>query len=175
MTIIGSMDDISLGIVGLGYVGLPLAVEFGKKLKTIGFDISTQRIEALCAGHDATREVSGDMLRDARHLSFTSEAERLATCNVFVVTVPTPIDDYKRPDFRPLEMASKTIGAQMNKGAIVIYESTVYPGATEEVCVPLLEEASGLTFNQDFFVGYSPERINPGDMKHRLIDIVKVT
>lgn len=173
--IIGSLDDINLGIIGLGYVGLPLAVEFGKKLKTIGFDISTQRIEALCAGDDATREVSGDMLRDARHLSFTSEAERLATCNVFIVTVPTPIDDYKRPDLRPLEAASKMIGAHLKKGAIVIYESTVYPGATEEVCVPLLEAASGLTFNQDFFVGYSPERINPGDMKHRLIDIVKVT
>ncbi|MEL6962270.1 MAG: nucleotide sugar dehydrogenase [Pseudomonadota bacterium] len=172
---IDSLDDISLGIVGLGYVGLPLAVEFGKKLKTVGFDISSPRIEALSAGHDATREVSDDMLRDARHLSFTSDAERLATCDVFIVTVPTPIDDYKRPDFRPLEMASKTIGTQMRKGAIVIYESTVYPGATEEVCVPLLEYSSGLTFNQDFFVGYSPERINPGDMKHRLIDIVKVT
>ncbi len=175
MTVIDSLEDISLGIVGLGYVGLPLAVEFGKKIETVGFDISTQRIEELREGHDGTREVTGDMLKDAARLSFTSEAERLAACDVFIVTVPTPIDDFKRPDFLPLEMASRTIGAQMKRGAVVIYESTVYPGATEEVCVPLLEEASNLTFNEDFSVGYSPERINPGDMEHRLTDIVKVT
>jgi UDP-N-acetyl-D-galactosamine dehydrogenase len=173
--IIDSLQDVRLGIIGLGYVGLPLAAEFGRKVETIGFDINSRRIEQLCAGDDVTREVTADMLRDANRLSFTSDAERLAACNIFIVTVPTPIDEYKRPDFRPLEMASKTIGAQMSEGAIVIYESTVYPGATEEICVPLLEEASGLTFNRDFFVGYSPERINPGDMKHRLTDIVKVT
>ena len=175
MTVIDPLDDISLGVIGLGYVGLPLAVEFGRKFKTVGFDVSAPRIDALCAGHDATREVTGEMLRDAVHLSFTSDAERLAACTVFIVTVPTPIDDFKRPDFGPLEAASRTIGAQMQRGAVVVYESTVYPGATEEVCVPLLEQTSGLTFNEDFFVGYSPERINPGDMKHRLPDIVKVT
>ena len=175
MTTIDSLDDINLGIIGLGYVGLPLAVEFGSKFKTVGFDISASRIDALCAGNDATREVTGEMLREAVHLSFTSDAERLAACDVFIVTVPTPIDDFKRPDFGPLKAASQTIGAQMKRGAVVIYESTVYPGATEEVCVPLLETASGLSFNEGFFVGYSPERINPGDMKHRLPDIVKVT
>jgi UDP-N-acetyl-D-galactosamine dehydrogenase len=173
--IIDSLQDVRLGIVGLGYVGLPLAAEFGKKISTLGFDIDGARIEQLRNGVDVTREVGGNMLAAAKHLSFTSEMEALAACNVYIVTVPTPIDDYKRPDLHPLERASRTIGTHLNPGDLVIYESTVYPGATEEICVPLLEELSGLKCNDGFFVGYSPERINPGDMKHRLTDIVKVT
>ncbi len=170
-----SVDKARLGIIGLGYVGLPLAVEFGKTVETIGFDVKAERIQELRDGHDATREVSKAMLSEAAKLTFESSPEALSACNTFIVTVPTPIDGYNRPDLGPLEAASRTVGASLSRGDVVIYESTVYPGATEEVCVPILEAASGLTFNEDFFVGYSPERINPGDLKHRLPDIMKVT
>ena len=164
-----------IGIVGLGYVGLPLAVEFSKKFPTTGFDLKKQRIAELKEGIDVTREVNKQELQQAGNLQFTSSIDDLADCNVFIIAVPTPIDANKRPDFRPLEGASRTVGQVLKKGDVVIYESTVYPGATEEVCVPILEEVSGLTFNQDFFAGYSPERINPGDHEHRLPTIVKVT
>ena len=170
-----SLDEVRLGVVGLGYVGLPLAVEFGRKIDTIGFDIKTERVEELERGIDSTREVTTDMLAAARQLDVTADPGALSSRNVFIVTVPTPIDEYKRPDLRPLEAASRTVGAHLGEGNIVVYESTVFPGATEEICVPILEEVSGLTFNGDFFVGYSPERINPGDVKHRLPDIMKVT
>ncbi len=172
---IDSIGKVQLGVIGLGYVGLPLAVEFGRTVKTIGFDIKAERIQELRDGLDVTREVSQAMLSEASLLSFDSNPEALAACNTYIVTVPTPIDDYKRPALGPLEAASRTVGSVLSRGDVVIYESTVYPGATEEVCVPLLEATSGLTFNQDFFVGYSPERINPGDQKHRLPDIMKVT
>ncbi len=164
-----------IGIIGLGYVGLPLAVEFSKKITTTGFDLKEERIAELRQGIDVTREVSREELQQAGNLQFTSSIDDLADCNVFIIAVPTPIDANKRPDLRPLEGASRTVGQVLNKGDVVIYESTVYPGATEEVCVPILEEVSGLTFNQDFFAGYSPERINPGDHEHRLPTIVKVT
>ena len=164
-----------VGIIGLGYVGLPLAVEFSKKLATTGFDLKEQRIAELKEGIDVTREVNKQELQQAGNLRFTSDIDDLADCNVFIIAVPTPIDANKRPNLRPLEGASRTVGRVLNKGDVVIYESTVYPGATEEVCVPILEEVSGLTFNQDFFAGYSPERINPGDHEHRLPTIVKVT
>lgn len=173
--IIKSIDQARLGIIGLGYVGLPLAVEFGKTFETLGFDVNVGRIGQLRDGLDVTREVSREMLSEATGLSFQSDPEALAACNIYIVTVPTPIDDYKRPDLGPLEAASRTVGASLSRGDVVVYESTVYPGATEEVCVPILEAVSGLTFNEDFFVGYSPERINPGDQKHRLPDIMKVT
>ncbi len=169
------IEDVKLAVVGLGYVGLPLAVEFGKKLSVIGFDINTRRIDALKAGHDHTLEVDDAELKEAAQLSFTAERADLAQANVYIVTVPTPIDDYKQPDLTPLIKASETIGAVLKKGDIVVYESTVYPGATEEDCVPVLERVSGLTFNQDFFAGYSPERINPGDKAHRVSTIKKVT
>ena len=175
VSMINSIEKARLGIIGLGYVGLPLAVEFGKNVETLGFDVKAERIQQLRDRIDVTREVSAAMLSEAALLSFASEPEALAACNTYIVTVPTPIDDYKRPDLSPLEAASRTVGANLSKGDVVIYESTVYPGATEEVCVPLLEKASGLTLNEDFFVGYSPERINPGDQKHRLPDIMKVT
>ena len=164
-----------LGIVGLGYVGLPLAVEFGKTFPTIGLDINATRIRQLQAGADSTLEVTPEELRQAEHLRYTNHVEDLATCNVYIVTVPTPVDEYKRPDFRPLIGASTTVGRVLESGDVVIYESTVYPGATEEVCVPILERESGLRFNVDFFAGYSPERINPGDKEHRLTTIRKVT
>ena len=167
--------SIRIGVIGLGYVGLPLAVEFGKKYPTIGFDLSEKRIAELRAGIDVTREVDGDELGQATMLECSSEADRLADCTYFIVTVPTPIDSAKRPDLEPLRMASKTAGSYLKKGDIVVYESTVYPGTTEEVCVPILEDVSGLRFNHDFFCGYSPERINPGDRNHRLADIVKIT
>jgi UDP-N-acetyl-D-galactosamine dehydrogenase len=167
--------NIKLAVIGLGYVGLPLAVEFGKHREVVGFDINASRIEALKAGHDATQEVSADELASARLLSYSAQAEDLRLCNVFIVTVPTPIDEYKQPDLTPLVKASETIGRILKAGDIVIYESTVYPGATEEVCVPVLERMSGLVFNQDFFAGYSPERINPGDKEHRVTTIKKVT
>ncbi len=167
--------DLKIAIIGLGYVGLPLAVEFGKKYPVIGFDIKQGRIEELKSGHDSTRETEPAELAEAKQLSFTADAERLRSCNIFIVTVPTPVDSAHRPDLTPLINASETVGKAMPKGAVVIYESTVYPGATEEVCVPLLEEHSGLSFNRDFFAGYSPERINPGDKLHRLPSIVKVT
>lgn len=169
------LSDLRLAIIGLGYVGLPLAVEFGKRRPVIGFDISQRRIEALQAGHDITLETTGEELSQARYLSYTTNTEQLRSCNVFIVTVPTPIDEYKRPDLTPLLSASETVGKVLKKGDIVIYESTVYPGATEEDCVPVLEKWSGLKFNQDFYCGYSPERINPGDKAHRLTTIRKVT
>jgi UDP-N-acetyl-D-galactosamine dehydrogenase len=164
-----------IAVVGLGYVGLPLAVEFGKHFETIGFDVNPHRVAQLRKGRDSTLEVSRAELRSARRLTFTTDLERLRRCRVFIVTVPTPIDGYKRPDLSPLERASESVGAVLSKGAVVIYESTVYPGCTEEVCVPILERVSGLKFNRDFFTGYSPERINPGDKEHRLTTIRKVT
>ncbi|MCX2744612.1 nucleotide sugar dehydrogenase [Mangrovivirga sp. M17] len=167
------MDKI--GIIGLGYVGLPLAVEFGKKVSTLGFDINHKRIEELQKGKDRTLEVEPEELKEAEHLVYSSNLEDLASCNIYIVTVPTPIDNYKKPDLRPLIGASTTIGKVLKKGDIVIYESTVYPGCTEEDCVPVLEKVSGLKFNEDFFCGYSPERINPGDKQHRLPTIKKVT
>ncbi len=170
-----ALDEIRLAVIGLGYVGLPLAVEFGKHRPVVGYDIDANRIESLRAGHDATLEVSAAELHEAQQLSFGHSLDDLRHCNVFIVTVPTPIDDSKRPNLTPLILASETVGATLKSGDIVIYESTVYPGATEEDCVPILERLSGLRFNQDFFVGYSPERINPGDKTHRLSTIKKVT
>lgn len=164
-----------IGIIGLGYVGLPLAVEFGKEIETLGFDINTQRIDELKSGYDRTLEVEGEELRASSKLSYSSNAEDLKSVQYFIVTVPTPVDEYKKPDLSPLVSASKTVGAVLKKGDIVIYESTVYPGCTEEVCVPVLEKVSGLKFNVDFFCGYSPERINPGDKLHRVTTIKKVT
>ena len=155
------IQDVKLAVVGLGYVGLPLAVEFGKKRSVIGFDINARRIDALKAGHDHTLEVSDAELAEAGQLSYTADRAELGQANVFIVTVPTPIDEYKQPDLTPLVKASETIGAVLKRGDIVIYESTVYPGATEEDCVPVLERVSGLKFNVDFYAGYSPERINP--------------
>ncbi len=169
------LSNIKLAVIGLGYVGLPLAVEFGKKRAVVGFDINQKRIGELINGHDATLEVSDDELAAVSHLSFASDPSDLSACNVYVVTVPTPIDEHKRPDLTPLIKASEMLGKVINKGDIVIYESTVYPGATEEDCVPVLERVSGLEFNIDFFVGYSPERINPGDKEHRVTNIKKVT
>lgn len=167
--------DIKLAVIGLGYVGLPLAVEFGKRRSVIGFDINPQRIKELRAGQDRTLEVDAADLQAAKLVHYTHEADELAAANVFMVTVPTPIDEYKRPQLTPLIRASETIGKVLKRGDIVIYESTVFPGATEDVCVPVLASVSGLVFNEDFFVGYSPERINPGDKNNRLPDIVKVT
>ena len=170
-----SLDQIKLSIIGLGYVGLPLAIEFAKKRDVLGFDIHQARIAALQAGHDATLEVSDEEMLEATGMQYSANAADLAACNVFIVTVPTPIDDHKQPDLTPLIKASETIGKALKKGDIVIYESTVYPGATEEDCVPVLEKFSGLKFNVDFFAGYSPERINPGDKEHRVSTIKKVT
>ncbi|MDS4027001.1 MAG: Vi polysaccharide biosynthesis UDP-N-acetylglucosamine C-6 dehydrogenase TviB [Candidatus Contendobacter sp.] len=164
-----------LGIVGLGYVGLPLAVEFGKQFPTLGLDINEVRIRELQAGTDSTLEVTPEELQQAKHLHCTFRPEDLADCTVYVITVPTPVDEHKRPDFRPLIGASTTVGRLLKPGDVAIYESTVYPGATEEVCVPILERESGLRFNVDFFAGYSPERINPGDKEHRVTTIRKVT
>ncbi len=171
------MNDMKapLAIIGLGYVGLPLAVEFGKLRPVIGFDINAARIAALQTGHDSTREVTSGELAEARHLRLTTDIEDLRAATIYIVTVPTPIDAHKRPDLTPLLRASETVGRVLKRGDIVIYESTVYPGATEEDCVPVLERVSGLTFNVDFSCGYSPERINPGDKTHRLPDIRKVT
>lgn len=170
-----SFEAAKLAVIGLGYVGLPLAVEFGKQRSVVGFDINHERIAALQAGQDSTLEVSSEEMAQARHLSYSSELAGIVDCNIYIVTVPTPIDAHKRPDLTPLLKASQTVGQVLKRGDVVIYESTVYPGATEEDCVPVLEAASGLTFNQDFFVGYSPERINPGDKLRRLTTIVKVT
>lgn len=164
-----------IAVIGLGYVGLPLAAEFAKHRPVLGFDISAERIAELAEGHDRTRELSAEELDEARHLSFCTDPADLAEAAIFIVTVPTPIDVHKRPDLTPLLKATETVGRVMRKGSIVIYESTVYPGATEEDCVPLLEKVSGLVFNRDFFCGYSPERINPGDKAHRLPNIRKVT
>lgn len=170
-----STETARLAVIGLGYVGLPLAAEFGKQRPVVGFDISRERVEALRAGRDATLEVTSEELAEAQQLSFSDDMEDLRACTVFIVTVPTPIDRYKQPDLGPLLRASQTVGQVLKPGDIVIYESTVYPGATEEDCVPVLERVSGLVFNRDFFVGYSPERINPGDRKHRLTTVRKVT
>ncbi len=164
-----------IGVVGLGYVGLPLAVEFGKHFETTGFDLKTARIKELEAGRDSTLEVGRKELAAAARLTYTSDLEDLEPCRVYIVTVPTPIDTYKRPDLSPLIAASTSVGKVLKKGDVVVYESTVYPGCTEEVCVPILERESGLVFNRHFFVGYSPERINPGDKEHRLPSIKKVT
>lgn len=169
------INNTKIAVIGLGYVGLPLAVEFGKHLPVVGFDINASRITALCAGIDHTLEVSDEELTQASHLNYSSDIEALKDCNFFIVTVPTPIDDYKQPDLTPLIKASEAIGSLLKKDDIVVYESTVYPGATEEVCIPVLEKVSGLTFNQDFYAGYSPERINPGDKEHRITNILKVT
>lgn len=168
-------SDSTLAIIGLGYVGLPLAVEFGKHRPTIGFDINKDRIAELRAGVDRTREVEAEDLATAQHLTYTTELDAIREAQIYIVTVPTPIDAHKQPDLTPLRKASETVGKVLKKGDIVIYESTVYPGATEEDCVPVLERVSGLTFNVDFFCGYSPERINPGDKLHRLTTITKVT
>ena len=170
-----ALAQCSIAIIGLGYVGLPLAVEFGKKRKVIGFDIHAKRIADLQTGQDKTLEIEPAELKQARHLSYTTNPADMAGCTVFIVTVPTPIDEQKQPDLTALTSASATIGKVLKKGDIVIYESTVYPGATEEVCVPVLEQQSGLGYNVDFFAGYSPERINPGDKTHRINNIKKVT
>ena len=170
-----NLADIKLAIIGLGYVGLPLAVEFGKQRSVVGFDINPQRIAQLRSGHDQTLETEPEELRAASHLSFSTELEDLRSCNCFIVTVPTPIDEHKRPDLTPLIKASETVGKVLKPGDIVIYESTVYPGCTEEDCVPVLEKFSGLKYQQDFYCGYSPERINPGDKLHRVTTIKKIT
>lgn len=170
-----TLEQCKIGIIGLGYVGLPLAVEFGKKYPTVGFDINSARITELRAGKDSTLEVEPELLREATLLTCSDSIDTLRTCNTYVVTVPTPIDQSKRPDLKPLESASHTVGQVLHHGDVVIFESTVYPGATEEVCVPIMEKVSGMTFNRDFFVGYSPERINPGDKEHRVTSILKVT
>jgi UDP-N-acetyl-D-glucosamine/UDP-N-acetyl-D-galactosamine dehydrogenase len=164
-----------VGVVGLGYVGLPLAVEFGKRFDTVGFDIKKARIDELKAGKDSTLECSKAELKSASKLHYSTSLKDLAKCRVFIVTVPTPVDRHNRPDLTPLEKSSETVGQVLKKGDIVVYESTVYPGCTEEVCIPILERVSGLKFNRDFFAGYSPERINPGDKEHRLPSIKKVT
>jgi UDP-N-acetyl-D-galactosamine dehydrogenase len=166
---------MKLAIIGLGYVGLPLAVEFGKKRQVVGFDINQKRIDELKSGNDFTLETTAEELHDASFLSYTTNLDDLRDCTCFIVTVPTPIDEHKRPDLTPLIKASESVGKVLKKGDIVIYESTVYPGATEEDCVPVLEQFSGLKFNHDFFCGYSPERINPGDKEHRVTTIKKVT
>ena len=170
-----NINDIKIAVIGLGYVGLPLAVEFGKKVPVLGFDINTNRVAELKSGTDHTLEVSDNELAQATHLSYSSDMAELKGCNFFIVTVPTPIDEYKQPDLTPLIKASTAIGGLLKKDDIVVYESTVYPGATEEVCIPVLEKISGLVFNQDFYAGYSPERINPGDKEHRVTNILKVT
>jgi len=170
-----NLRNCRVAVIGLGYVGLPLAVEFGKKFVTKGFDISPDRIRQLQRGKDSTLEVTASELRKSSKLTLTSRPRDLKGCQVFIVTVPTPIDDYKRPDLGPLLRATESVAGLLKKGDVVVYESTVYPGCTEEVCVPILERVSGLTFNVDFFAGYSPERVNPGDKKHRLTSIRKVT
>ena len=168
-------DDTRVAVIGLGYVGLPLAVGFGRQLETLGFDINAQRVAELQAHRDHTLEVTSEELKATTGLRFSADAGDLPSCNVFIVTVPTPIDDAKRPDLRPLESASRTVGRAIRPGDVAIFESTVYPGATEEVCVPIIERESGLRYKIDFHVGYSPERINPGDREHRLETIMKVT
>jgi len=169
------MNNKKIALIGLGYVGLPLAVEFGKKCTVVGFDINQPRINDLKNGVDSTLETTYEELKGAVHLSYTTNLVDIKDCEIFIITVPTPIDKHKRPDLTPLEKSSEAVGSILKKGDIVIYESTVYPGATEEVCVPILEEQSGLTFNKDFYCGYSPERINPGDKEHRVTTIKKVT
>jgi UDP-N-acetyl-D-galactosamine dehydrogenase len=170
-----SLDNVKIGIIGLGYVGLPLAVEFGKTFNVLGFDINQSRIKELSEGNDSTLECSSDELNEATNLRYSADVEDLKVCNIYIVTVPTPIDEHKQPDLSPLIKASEMLGKVITKGDIVIYESTVYPGATEEECIPVVEKYSGLTFNKDFYAGYSPERINPGDKEHRVTNILKVT
>ncbi len=170
-----ALENVRVGIIGLGYVGLPLAVYMARYFPVVGFDVKKARVGELAGGLDRTGEVTDEEFAAARNISFTADIEALRDCNFFVVTVPTPIDEAKRPDLTALMRASETVGRVLSPGDVVVYESTVYPGATEEVCVPILAKASGLTFNRDFFVGYSPERINPGDLQHRLPSIVKVT
>ena len=169
------MNNKKIAVIGLGYVGLPLAIEFSKKRKVIGFDINKDRIDELERGIDITGEMSEEELSEGIHLNYTTKLDNIKDCTIFIITVPTPIDKHKKPDLTPLEKSSSSIGKIIKKNDIIIYESTVYPGATEEVCVPILEQQSGLTFNKDFYCGYSPERINPGDKKHRIADIKKVT
>ena len=169
------LEQLKIAIMGLGYVGLPLAVELGKKVQTMGFDINLQRIQELNNFQDHTLEVSAEELAQVENLSYCSHIEQLKQCNFFIVTVPTPIDNFKQPDLTPLIKASQSIAQILKKGDVVVYESTVYPGATEEVCIPVLEQYSGLVFNQDFFVGYSPERINPGDKQRKVTNILKIT
>lgn len=169
------MDKYRIGVVGLGYVGLPLAVEFGKKYNTIGFDIDNNRIKELLSHYDKTLELDSDKLKEASLINYSSDLNSLKGCNFFIITVPTPVDKYNKPDLTPLKKASETVGRVLKKGDIVVYESTVYPGATEEECVPVLEVVSGLKFNSDFYAGYSPERINPGDKEHTVSKILKVT
>ena len=169
------LSELKIAVIGLGYVGLPLAVEFGKKVPVVGFDIHQKRIDELKSGQDHTLEVSPEELVQAQYLSYSAKLEELKHCNFFIVTVPTPIDDFKQPDLTPLVKASTSIGQVLKKGDVVVYESTVYPGATEEVCIPVLEKVSGLIFNIDFYAGYSPERINPGDKLHRVTNILKIT
>jgi len=173
--LITDLADARPAVIGLGYVGLPLAVEFGRKYPTMGFDINQERIAELRRRRDSTLEVSADELAAATKLMYSTEVQEIAHCNVYIVTVPTPIDVYKRPDMTALRAASKTIGEVIKRGDVVVYESTVYPGATEEVCLPIIEKTSGFALNEDFFAGYSPERINPGDKLHRLTTIKKVT
>ncbi|WP_435927065.1 Vi polysaccharide biosynthesis UDP-N-acetylglucosamine C-6 dehydrogenase TviB [Dryocola sp. BD613] len=170
-----NLNDLKIGVVGLGYVGLPLAVEFGKKFPTVGFDIKSARVSELREGKDSTLECESKELAEAKHLVFTDSLEGIKHCNFYIVTVPTPITDDKTPDLTPLVKASETLAKVVKRGDIVVFESTVYPGATEEVCLPIIEKFSGLKFNQDFFAGYSPERINPGDKVNRLTTIVKIT
>lgn len=170
-----ALNDAKVGIIGLGYVGLPLAVEFGKKQPTVGFDINQSRIDELKKGTDSTLECCDTELAEATQLSYTASLDELRSCNVYIVTVPTPIDEHKQPDLTPLIKASEALGTIVSKGDVIVYESTVYPGATEEDCIPVVERVSGLKFNQDFFAGYSPERINPGDKEHRVTNILKVT
>lgn len=170
-----NFQNTTLAIIGLGYVGLPLAVEFGKKMPTIGFDINSVRIDELKNGNDHTLETTPEELKAAKHLNYTTQLEDLRDANIFIVTVPTPIDKHKCPDLAPLIKASESLGEVIKRGDVVVYESTVYPGATEEDCIPVIERVSGLTFNVDFFAGYSPERINPGDKEHRLPTIKKIT
>lgn len=170
-----TLEETKIAIIGMGYVGLPLAVEFAKKLPVIGFDINLARVEELKSGKDSTLEISVEELAEAKHLSYSSDVNDLKSSNVYIVTVPTPIDKHKKPDLTPLEKASLMLGGVISKGDIVIYESTVYPGATEEVCIPIIEQESGLVFNKDFYAGYSPERINPGDKEHRVSSILKIT
>ena len=172
---INDLKDIKIAVIGLGYVGLPLAVEFGKKYQTLGFDINQARISELNNGSDSTLEVSDEELAATTNLNYSCQPEDLRSANVYIVTVPTPIDQHKQPDLTPLIKASEMLGKIVSKGDIIIYESTVYPGATEEACIPVVEKVSGLVFNKDFYAGYSPERINPGDKEHRVTNILKVT
>ena len=170
-----TLADARIAIIGLGYVGLPLAVEFGRRLPTLGFDICPRRVAELTEAHDRTLEMTAEELQQATQLRFSCDAAALRDCNTYIVTVPTPVDASNRPDMEPLLRASEAIGAVIAPGAVVIYESTVYPGATEEVCIPAIERVSGLVYNRDFYAGYSPERINPGDKQHRLTNTIKVT